>query len=225
MKILIFGASGMVGQSALREALADPGVEQVISVVRAATGAADAKLTEIVHDDLLDLKPIESALAPCDACLFCIGVSAAGMTEAAYTRVTYDLTLAVATTLARVNPAMAFVYVTGEGTDDTEKARSMWARVKGKTENALRALPFRAAYMFRPGYIQPRRGIRSKTRLYRIFYAVLWPLYPVLSRVMPGMVTSSDRIGRAMLEAVRNGAPAIVNTREINRLAARTLSA
>jgi uncharacterized protein YbjT (DUF2867 family) len=222
MKILLFGATGMVGQSALLACLADPGVTSVLSVVRQASGTTHAKLTELVHADLANLAPVEAALTGFDACLYCIGVSAAGMSEAQYTQITYELTLSVATTLVRLNPAMAFVYVTGEGTDETEKKRSMWARVKGKTENALRALPFRAAYMFRPGYIQPRDGVRSKTRLYRVFYAVLWPLYPILSRVAPGMVTSSDRIGRAMLEAVRNGAPALVNTREINRLAART---
>jgi uncharacterized protein YbjT (DUF2867 family) len=224
MKVLLFGASGMVGQSALREALADPGVERVVSVVRQPTGAADGKLRELVHAELANLAPIEDQLAGFDACLFCIGVSAAGMSEAAYTRVTYDLTLAVATTLAQKNPQMAFIYVTGEGTDETERKRAMWARVKGRTENALRALPFRAAYMFRPGYIQPRHGIRSKTRLYRVFYAVMWPLYPILSRLIPRIVTSSDRVGRAMLEAVRNGAPPIVNTREINRLAAKVLA-
>ena len=154
MKVVIFGASGMVGQGVLRECLLDPEVKQVVSVVRSASGQTDTKLHEVVHSDFMDFSGIESELSGCDACFFCLGVSSAGMTEAEYTRVTYAITMAAAQTLVRVSPALTFEYISGQGTASSEKGRSMWARVKGRTENALLALPFKA-YMLRPGFIQP----------------------------------------------------------------------
>jgi len=148
-------------------------------------------------------------------------VSSAGMSEAEYHRITYDLTLAAAKTLVRLNPEMTFCYVSGAGTDSSEKGRSMWARVKGKTENALLALGFRAAYMFRPGYIQPMKGIKSRTTLYRAFYAVLGPLYPLAKAIAPRAVTSTDRVGLAMIRVAKQGYPRpIVGNAEINELAA-----
>lgn len=219
-RVLLFGATGMVGQGVLRECLAAPDVERVVVVGRAPTGSAHPKLAEIVRDDLFDLSPVEAELTGFDACFFCLGVSAAGMSEAAYTRLTYDLTLAVAATLARRNPGMTFVYVSGLGTDGTEKGSVMWARVKGRTENALRRLPFRAVYLFRPGIIQPVHGARSKTRAYRLFYAVSGPLLPLARRLWPGKVATTETVGRAMLAVARHGAPdAVLETGQIEALA------
>jgi uncharacterized protein YbjT (DUF2867 family) len=162
---------------------------------------------------------VASQLAGYDACFFCLGVSAAGMSEAAYARVTYDLTLAVAETLARLNPGMTFVYVSGMGTDASEHGRVMWARVKGRTENALLRLPFRGAYMFRPGFIQPLHGIRSKTRLYRAVYAVTTPLFPLLKMLGPGAITTTEQVGRAMIAVARDGYPKrVLEQRDINAL-------
>ena len=220
MKVIVFGATGMIGQGVLRECLLDPDVERVLVIGRAPTGQKHDKLVEIVHADLFDLASIEAELAGWDACFFCLGISSAGMKEADYTRVTYDLTLAVAEVLARRNPAMSFVYVSGAGTDGSERGRSMWARVKGKTENALMRLPFKAAYMFRPGYIQPLRGIRSKTRWYQAVYDVIGPLYPLLRRVAPRYVTTTVNVGRAMIEVAAAGYPKnILTTDDINRAA------
>jgi uncharacterized protein YbjT (DUF2867 family) len=223
MNVVVFGASGMVGQGVLRECLQDPAVTRVLSIVRRRTGDTHAKLRELVHEDFHDFTAIAGDLAGQDACFFCLGVSSAGMKEPAYRRVTYDLTLAAARALVAASPQAAFIYVSGAGTN--ARGRSMWARVKGETEDALRALPFRAVYLFRPGFIQPRHGIRSKTRLYRFFYAVLGPLYPVWRTLLPGLVSTTDQVGRAMLEAARHGAPdPIVDNRAMNRLAAKALA-
>jgi len=154
-----------------------------------------------------------------DACFFCLGVSSAGMAEADYRRLTYDLTMAAAETLAKLNPDMTFIYVSGMGTDSTEQGRSMWARVKGATENALLRLPFAAAYMFRPGVIQPMHGEKSKTRLYRVMYVLTGFVIPLL-RVFPKYVTTTERIGRAMIEVAKHGAPKkLLETQDINDLA------
>ncbi|MGY4466596.1 uncharacterized protein YbjT (DUF2867 family) [Bradyrhizobium sp. LB9.1b] len=163
MQIIIFGATGMVGQGVLRECLVDAGIDRVVAIGRSPTGVHNAKLTEITHGDFTDYSAIETQLTGFDACFFCLGVSSIGMSEDRYRHLTYDLTLAAATTLARLNPQMIFTYVTGAGTDSTEQGSRMWARIKGKTENDLLKLPFKAAYMFRPGAIQPLHGARSKT--------------------------------------------------------------
>ena len=163
MKVILFGATGMVGQGCLRECLLDPGVESVLAVGRSTTGQRHAKLREILHDNFVDYSAIESELEGFDACFFCLGVSSLGMSEERYRHLTYDLTMAAAKTLSRRNPNMVFIYVTGAGTDSTERGSLMWARIKGKTENDLLKLPFRAAYMFRPAGIQPLHGIRSRT--------------------------------------------------------------
>ena len=219
MNVVIFGATGMVGQGVLRECLLDPGVDRVVAVGRTAAGIVQLKFREIVLPDLMDLSAAEKDLSGFDACFFCLGVSSLGLTEPAYTRVTHDLTLSVARTLVGLNPQMTFVYVSGAGTESSEKGRSMWARVKGRTENALRGLPFRAVYLFRPGAIVPLHGVRSKTRWYRLFYALMRPLLPILQRLFPNAVTTTEQVGRAMLAVARSGYPAaVLETRDINRL-------
>jgi uncharacterized protein YbjT (DUF2867 family) len=220
VKVLLFGATGMVGQGALLECLRAPDVSSVLAVGRSATGRAHEKLRELVHRDLFDVSAIEGELAGYDACLFCLGVSSVGMREADYTRITYDTTMAIAQTLVRRSPQMTFVYVSGEGTDETEAGRTMWARVKGRTENALLRLPFKASFMFRPGYIQPLDGIRARSRVIRVAYSVMAPLYPLVRRVVPRYVTTTRRLGRAMLEAARGRASKrVLQTADINALA------
>ena len=207
----------MVGQGVLRECLLDPNVQQVLSIVRTPTNQHHPKLRELVPTDFFDYSAIEFELTGFDACFFCLGVSSAGMDEAKYKHLTYDLTLAAATTLAKLNPNMTFVYVSGAGTDSTERGRSMWARVKGKTENDLLKLPFKAAYIFRPGAIQPMHGIRSKTRLYQTFYTVLNPILPFLKSAFPQYITTTKELGRAMLRVAKHGYPQpILETKDIN---------
>ena len=209
----------MVGQGVLRECLLDPDVKRVVTVGRTPVGQQHPKLQDIVHADLLDLSPIESSLSGLDACFYCLGVTSSGMTEEAYTRVTYDMTMAAATTLSRLNRQLTFVFVSGAGTDSSEQGRIMWARVKGKAENALLRFPFKGAYMFRPGLIQPMHGIRSKTKSYRLFYAIAWPILPLLKRLFPRSITSTEQIGRAMLAVAKRGAPKVIlDPVEINRL-------
>ncbi len=218
MKVILFGASGMVGQGTLRECLRDPEVAQVLSVGRSASGQQHAKLTEIVRDNFLDYSDIEPGLTGYDACFFCLGVSSVGMDAERYRHLTYDITLAAAKTLARLNPQMTFVYVTGAGTDSTEQGRVMWARVKGKTENDLLKL-FRAAYMFRPGAIQPLHGVRSKTAWVQAIYIVTAPLLSWLSRVAPKYVTTTEQMGRAMIKVARDGyTKPILESEDINSL-------
>jgi uncharacterized protein YbjT (DUF2867 family) len=218
MKVILFGASGMVGQGVLRECLLDSEVTSVLCIVRSRTGQQHPKLREIVHQDFFIFSSMGSELSGFDACFFCLGVSSAGMSEENYRRVTYDITLAAAQTLVNLNPAMTFIYVSGAGTDSTERGRVMWARVKGQTENALLRLPFKAAYMFRPALIVPLHGIKSKTRLYRIFYAVLGPILPLL-KAFPKYVTTTEKLGRAMLIAAKWGAPKpVLESSDINRL-------
>ncbi|MGH9390078.1 MAG: NAD(P)H-binding protein [Vicinamibacteria bacterium] len=206
MRVILFGATGMIGQGVLRECLLDPEVERVLAVGRRKTGSQHEKLREVVHQDFSNFSAIESQLSGFDACFFCLGVSSAGMSEADYRRVTYDFTMAAAETLVKRNPGMTFLYVSGAGTDSTERGRAMWARVKGATENALLRLPFKAAYMFRPAYIQPLHGITSSTKWTRALYAVMGPLYPVWKRLFPNYVTTTDELGRAMILAAKRGA-------------------
>ena len=207
MRLLIFGATGMVGQAVLREALAASDVELVQTLGRAPTGQKHPRLREVVHAEMWHYEGIEAELADFDACFFCIGVTSSGMGEKTYTHLTYDMTLAAAEALARRNPRMVFVYVSGAGADSSETSRTMWERVRGKTENALLRLPFRAVYIFRPGMIQPLDGIKSKTAAYRIFYALAGPLLPLLRAALPRHVLSTRQVGQAMLAVVRSGAP------------------
>jgi uncharacterized protein YbjT (DUF2867 family) len=220
MNVILFGATGMVGQGILRECLLDPNVHQILSIVRTPSNQPHPKLRELVHTNFFDYSTIEPELTGYDACFFSLGVSSAGMDEAKYTHLTHDLTLAAATTLARLNPQMTFLYVSGAGTDSTEHGRTMWARVKGKTENDLLKLPFHAAYMFRPGFIQPLHGIRSKTRLYQFFYTALNPILPLLKSAFPRYITTTEELARAMLNVARNGYPSpILETPDIIRAA------
>lgn len=207
MNVAIFGATGMVGAGALLECLDDPGVTHVLAVGRRPAGRRHAKLDELVLDDLFDLSAQRHRLAGLDACLWCLGVSAAGMSEAEYTRLTYDLTLAAARTLLEANPGLSFCYVSGLGTDSAGSGRAMWARVKGRTERGLLAMPFGAAAMFRPGLIVPRRGVRSRTPLYRLVYTALGWALPLLRRLTPRQVTTTEVLGRAMIRAARGEAP------------------
>jgi uncharacterized protein YbjT (DUF2867 family) len=217
MKVILFGATGMVGQGVLRECLLDTGVESVLTVGRSATGQADPKLREIVHANFLDFSAVESQLNGFDACFFCLGVSSLGMDEERYRHLTYDITMAAATTLAKLNPGMVFVYVTGRGTDSTEKGSLMWARVKGKTENDLLKLPFKAAYMFRPAGIQPLHGIKSKTGWVQAIYVGAAPLLSLLNRVAPAYMTTTEQVGRAMIRVARDGYPKpILESEDIN---------
>jgi uncharacterized protein YbjT (DUF2867 family) len=224
VKVLIFGATGMVGQGVLRECLAAPDVELVKTVGRAPTGQKHPKLAELVHAEMWHYEGIDEELADFDACFFCIGVSAAGahMNEDKYTHITYDMTLAVANALLRLNPRMVFIYVSGVGADSTEKSKVMWERVRGRTENALLALPFRAVYIFRPGMIQPLDGIKSKTPAYRLFYSLFKPILPLMRRALPSQIVSTAQMGQAMLNAVRYGAPKrVLEPADINALSRR----
>lgn len=205
MKVLIFGATGMVGQGVLRECLLAPDVETVVTVVRTPSGARHTKLAELRHEDFFDYTAVEANLKGFDACFFCIGTTAAGKTEAEYTRMTYDLTLAAATTLVRLNPRTTFVYVSGAGADSSEKSSVMWARVRGRLENALLRLPFKAVFVLRPGIIQPLHGTRSKTDSYRVLYALMTPVLPLLRAMFPKSVVTTESMGQAMLEVARSG--------------------
>jgi uncharacterized protein YbjT (DUF2867 family) len=219
MNVLLFGATGMIGQGVLRECLLDGDVARVTTIGRSATGVRHDKLQEIVHADLWNYAPLEEQLRGFDACFFCLGVTSAGMSESDYTRVTYGITMAAAETLCRLNPNMTFVFVSGAGADSTENGRLMWARVKGKTENAVFRLPFKASFAFRPGVVQPVHGERSRTAAYRVLYAITKPLLPLLRRVWPGQILTTEQFGRAMLLVVRRGAPKrVLESSDINAL-------
>jgi uncharacterized protein YbjT (DUF2867 family) len=220
MKVVLFGGTGMVGSGALLECLDSPRVESVVSVSRSSTGVVHPKLREILHRDFLEFKTIRSDFVGADACFFCLGVSSAGMKEADYRTLTHDVTLAAATEMLAVSPQLTFIFVSGEGTDSSERGRTMWARVKGKTENDLLAMPFKAAYMFRPGFIQPLRGVRSKTPVYQALYNVTSALSPVIHALFPRHSTTTVNIGRAMIEVAAEGFPrSIITSADINALA------
>lgn len=220
MNVLIFGATGMVGLGVMYESLKADDVARVVTVGRRPTKFKSSKLEEIVAQDLFDLSAIEDRLSGFDACFFCLGVSSQGMSEADCTRLTYDLTLSTAKTLVALNPGMTFTYVSGGGTDETETSRTMWSRVKGRTENALRALPFSGVFLFRPGVIQPLDSIQSRTRSYRIFYGLLRPIFPIFRFLLPQYVLTTAVVGKAMLAAARIGnGRTVLESRDINRLA------
>lgn len=219
MKVVLFGATGMIGQGVLRECLLDPDVTAVLSVARRPTGKTDPKLREIIHRDFSDFSTIANELAGFDACLFCLGVSSAGMSEADYTRVTYDAAVAAGKTLLAKNPALTFVFVSGMGTDSTESGKTMWARVKGRTENALLSMPFKGSYMVRPAAIQPQHGERSRATPTRIGYALFGWLFPVVKLLFPTYVTTTERVGRAMLRLAKHGGPKrILESADIDEL-------
>jgi uncharacterized protein YbjT (DUF2867 family) len=216
MKVIVTGATGMVGEGVLLECLENPAVESVLVVSRRSCGHAHAKLRECLVKDFRDLGAYEAELRGYDACFFCAGVSSVGMSEAGYTAITYDTTLRFAETLARLNPAMVFVYVSGSHTDSTEQGKVMWARVKGKTENALMRLPFKAAYNFRPSLMKPTPGQKQLKTAYRVALV----LYPVASLFFPSMPLRD--VGRAMINAVRFGAPKqVLEVPDMKALAAK----
>jgi uncharacterized protein YbjT (DUF2867 family) len=217
MKVILFGATGMVGQGVLRECLRDDGVDGVLAIGRSSAGSTHPKLRELVRGDLFDVDGVDAELQGYDACFFCLGVSASGMREADYTRLTFDLTLGWARTLARINPAITFVYVSGAGTG----GKAMWARVKGRTENALLAM-FPSAYMFRLAMLRPMNREVSKTRWTRIGYALFRPLLPLLRAIAPGAVITTEELGRAMIHVARHGAPKrVLENRELRALGTR----
>src|SRR4051794_16279364 len=218
MKVIIFGATGMVGQGALIECLASPAVDRVLAIVRRSTGRQHPKLAELIHRDFTDFTTIEPQLGGYDACFFCLGVSSLGLKEAAYPPLTYDFALAAARTFARLNPNMPFIYVSGAGTDTSESGKLAWARIKGKTENDILKL-FRNGYAFRPAFIQPLNGIKAGTPWLRITYNLVGPLYPLLKRVIPKYVTTTVQVGRAMIHVAQSGAPKrILENADINSL-------
>jgi uncharacterized protein YbjT (DUF2867 family) len=219
MKVILFGATGMVGQGVLLECLKDPEVKTILTIGRNPVGQTHPKLQEIIHKDFTDFSGIQKNLEGFDACFFCLGVSSVGMTEASYRHITYDFTLAAAQILVKLNPQMTFTYVSGAGTDSTEKGKIMWARVKGATENALLSLPFKAAYMFRPGAIEPLDGILPRNTSLRFLISIMKPVFPLLKWLFPRHVTSTRQIGTAMIQVVRKGAPKkILEAPDINDL-------
>lgn len=206
MRVVIFGATGMLGQGVLRECLVDPEIDQVLSISRRPTGKQDAKLREILHKDFTDYSSIEDQLGGYDACFFCLGISSVGLTEQEYHHITYDVAVAAAQALLKHNPNMTFLFISGTGTDSTESGSTMWARVKGKTENAILKMPFKGSYAIRPAYTHPLHGVRSPIRLYRIMGAILGPLYPLLSRIFPKHMTTTEHLGKAMIHVAKHGA-------------------
>ena len=216
IRAIITGATGMVGEGVLLECLQNPNVEHVLVLTRKPTGRSHPKMTELLHADLSNIEPIKSQLTGYNACFFCAGISAVGVSKEEYERITHDLTLAFAQSLLRLNPALTFTYVSGAGTDSAEKSRQHWARVKGRTENELLALPFRQAYMFRPGYMHPTPGQRNVPKAYRYFS---W-LYPIARKLTPAYVSTLRELAQAMLAAVANGYPRrVLEVRDLVALA------
>jgi uncharacterized protein YbjT (DUF2867 family) len=225
VKIILFGATGMVGQGVLRECLLDPEVTVIQTVGRTSPGLTDKKLKDLVLNDLENLSAVEAQLVDFDLCLFCLGVSSAGMGEEKYKRLTYDLTLTVAETLVRLNPKLTFVYVSGRSTDSSEKGPVMWARIKGRTENDLAKLPFKAVFNLRPAAILPVHGERSKTPAYRILYILLGPLLPLARKLFPMQVTTTERLAKVMIALGKIGYPkTILETEDIENFPIQKVS-
>jgi len=220
LKIIIMGATGMVGKGVLLYCLEDKDVSHVLCIARSPLGLSHPKLKTVIHHDFFDFSPLEGKLERYSACFFCLGVSSAGMNEAEYSRITYDLTIGFAAYLRKASPNAVFCYVSGEGTDSTEKGGTMWARVKGKTENAILRMGFRDAYMFRPGFIKALRGAKSKTKLYAFFYALFKPFFPLIM-LSRKFATDTDRMAKAMVRVtVKPREKKLLNTFEINLITA-----
>jgi uncharacterized protein YbjT (DUF2867 family) len=221
IRVIVFGATGMVGEGVLDVALRHPAVESALAIGRASSGVRHPKLRELIHADFYDFSGIQDQLGGYDACFFCLGVSSIGMKEPAYARVTYDLTMAAARTLARLNPAMTFCYVSGTGTDSSEAGSSMWARVKGRTENDLARLPFKGVFLFRPGFIKPIRGLKKGYRTSRM----LGLLYPVWRVLLPKYVCTLEDLGLAMIGvATRDYPKQILENPDIELCARQTVA-
>ena len=218
MKInaIIFGATGMIGEGVLHESLNHADVESVLVIGRRSCNVKHQKLKELVHADFFDYSSVVEHLKGYHACYFCLGVSSVGKNEKEYTRITYDLTMSAARTLSRLNPGMTFCYVSGAGTDSTEEGRIMWARVKGKTENDLAKLLFKAAYAFRPGFIKPIKGLKNGYLVSKI----LGVIYPVLKALFPKYVCTLHDLGLAMIQVTLTGYPQrIIENKDIAQLA------
>ncbi len=216
IRAIITGTTGMVGEGVLHECLLHTDVEQVLVINRKPCGVSHPKLKEIIHTDFHNLSSIENQLLNYNACFFCLGVSSVWMKEEQYHRLTYDLTIHCAETLSRLNKDMTFCYVSGSGTDSSEKGKSMWARVKGKTENKLMQLPFKKAYMFRPGYMHPTKGLKNTLKYYGTFS---W-MYPVVRPLFPNFVSTLAELGIAMINTVNKGYDkSILEVKDIVKLA------
>ncbi|MDF2556925.1 MAG: hypothetical protein K0R71_753 [Bacillales bacterium] len=212
IKVIITGTTGMVGEGVLHECLRHPMVEKVLIVNRKPLNLSHPKLNEIIHSNFYDLSEIEGQLIGYDACFYCLGVSSVGMKEDEFSKISYDLTIHVAETLVRQNPDLVFTYVSGVGTDSTEKGRTMWARVKGRTENRLLSMPFKAAYMFRPGYLHPTIGLHNSHKYYRY---IGW-IYKIVKPAFPTKINSLAELGQAMIHSVLFGyEKKILNPKEI----------
>jgi len=220
LKVIIFGSTGMVGKGVLYECIDSENVESVLLINRSRLGIENPKVKEVVHDDFTDFSSLQNELKGYDACYFSLGVSAAGMKEEKYRRITYGFTLAASSILRKLNENMTFIYVSGVGTDTSEKGRTMWARVKGKTENDIIKLGFKDAYMYRAGYIQPEKGIKSKTKLYNALYIFSKPLYPVLKILIPNQITTTTKLGQSMINITQKPyRKKIITNRDINIIA------
>jgi hypothetical protein len=216
IKAIIFGATGMVGEGVLHVALGHPDVESVLVIGRKQCGVKHPKMKELIHNDFYDYSAIEKELTGYNACFFCLGVSSVGMSEKNYTRVTYDLTMEGAKALSRLNHDMTFCYVSGAGTDSSEKGRIMWARVKGRVENRLTELPFKSVYLFRPGFIKPIKGLRHAHTI----STVAGMMYPLLNIISPKYICTLEDVGLAMIQAVKAGpSRQIIENMDIARLA------
>lgn len=220
IKAIITGTTGMVGKGVLLECLDSPEVESVLILNRSPLGMKHPKLKEIIPENFYKLATIENELKGYNACFFCLGISSAAVSAEEYHKITYDLTLHMANTLVKLNPDMCFNYVSGTGTSAKENSRMRWANVKGKTENDILKLPFKKAYMFRPGFIQPLRGIKSRTKLYKIMYVIFTPILPLFKLLFPNQITTTTKVGKAMINSVTKGYSSIyLENRDINKLA------
>jgi len=218
MKVIITGSSGMVGQGVLLECLENPNITHVLVINRKPIASDHPKINEVLIDNFFKLDSIKQQLIGYDACYFCIGTSALGKDEAEYSKTTYNLTINFAKVFLEQNSKSVFCYVSGAGTDSTEQGRTMWARVKGKTENTLLKMSFKSAYMFRPGYIQPLKGVKSRTNWYSLIYKLFSPIYLILKQ-FPSTATNTINIGKAMIKVVEgNYSNNILNNKEINEL-------
>jgi hypothetical protein len=218
--VIIYGASGMIGKGVLLEALDQSEIRSILVIGRKSCGIQHIKLKELIVQDFMDYSLVEDQLKGYNACYFCLGISATGLSEEKYHHITYEFTVHAAEILHSINPEMTFIYVSGAGTDSTEQGKTMWARVKGKTENKLLNLGFKKAYMFRPAYIQPKKGVKSSTTSYRIMYAIFGPLYPLWKVLFPKYVSTSEQMGRAMINVVLVGSDkSVLESEDIVKLA------
>lgn len=217
-KVVITGTTGMVGKGVLLECIDHPSIDRILIVNRNTLGMDHPKVKEVLVKDFFDLSDISAELKGYDACFFCLGITSLGQSEASYSKTTYDLTLNFAKTFIDQNEKKTFCYVSGTGTDSSEKGRTMWARIKGKTENSLLEMPFKKAYMFRPGYIQPLRDIKSKTQWYAALYLVFKPIYLILKH-FPSTATNTTNMGLAMINSLDGKySKSILENKDINEL-------